>query len=96
MAAFSISRRAGRLLPAARGFIIGLGESNGTSMAKFFCCCFCCVEIEPVKLADGTAALICVECDIIALEHEYVLGGSAAAAGLRDLPRPRRSTLPRK
>jgi len=63
------------------GFIIGLGESIGTSMIKFFCCRRCRVEIEPVKLADGTAALVCIDCDLIGFAHEVGEGGRIWAAG---------------
>jgi hypothetical protein len=31
--------------------------------------------MEPVKLADGTAALVCIDCDVIGLEHEVARGG---------------------
>jgi hypothetical protein len=51
-------------------------------MARFFCCRFCVVEMEPVKLADGTAALVCVDCDVIGLEHEMARGGPMWSAGL--------------
>ena len=54
-------------------------------MARLWCCRFCMVEMEPVKLADGTAALVCIDCDVIGLEHEVARGGpmrsAAAAAG---------------
>jgi hypothetical protein len=65
-----------------RGFIIARRESSGTLMTTFFCCRFCVVELEPVKLADGTAALVCVDCDVIGLEHEMALGGPMRSAGL--------------
>ncbi|HEX4827008.1 MAG TPA: hypothetical protein VFV12_02190 [Xanthobacteraceae bacterium] len=39
------------------------------------------VEMEPVKLADGTAALVCIECDMIGLEHEVARGGPMRSAG---------------
>lgn len=51
-------------------------------MTTLFCCRFCVVELEPVKLADGTAALVCVDCDVIGLEHEMALGGPMWSAGL--------------
>jgi hypothetical protein len=72
---------------AARGFIIALGESIGTSMIKFFCCRRCLVEIEPIKLADGTAALVCIDCDLIGLAHEVAEGGRVWAAGTRRAPK---------
>ena len=76
------------MLPfAQRGFIIALGESIGTSMIKFFCCRRCLVEVEPIKLADGTAALICIDCDLIGLAHEIAEGGRVWAAGTRRAPR---------
>ena len=69
-------------------FIIALGESIGTSMIKIFCCRRCQVEIEPIKLADGTAALICIDCDVIGLAHEIAEGGRVWAAGTRRAPKP--------
>ncbi len=56
-------------------------------MVKFFCCRRCLVEIEPIKLADGTeladgtAALVCIDCDLIGLAHELAEGGPVWAAG---------------
>jgi hypothetical protein len=72
---------------AQRGFIIALGESIGTWMIKFFCCRRCLVEIEPIKLADGTAALICIDCDLVDLAHEIAEGGRVWAAGTRRAPK---------
>jgi hypothetical protein len=51
-------------------------------MASLFCCRRCVVEIEPIGLADGTAALVCVACDVIGLAHEVVQGGPMWPAGL--------------
>jgi hypothetical protein len=39
------------------------------------------VEMEPVKLADGTAALVCIDCDVIGLEHELTRGAPMRSAG---------------
>jgi len=50
-------------------------------MARLWCCRFCRVEMEPVKLADGTAALVCIDCDVIGLEHEVARGGPMRSAG---------------
>ena len=51
-------------------------------MAKvFFCCRLCRVEIEPIALADGTAALICIDCDRIGLAHEVARRGPLWSAG---------------
>jgi len=50
-------------------------------MARLWCCRFCMVEMEPVKLADGTAALVCIDCDVIGLEHEVARGGPMRTAG---------------
>jgi hypothetical protein len=72
---------------AQRGFIIALGESIGTWMIKFFCCRRCLVEIEPIKLADDTAALICIDCDLVGLAHEIAEGGRVWAAGTRRAPK---------
>src|SRR6266540_5011708 len=38
------------------------------SMVKAFCCRYCRVEIEPIGLADGSAALVCIDCDLIGIE----------------------------
>jgi hypothetical protein len=71
-------------LPArSLGFIITLGESEGTLMAKRFRCRSCLVEIEAVALADGTAALVCIDCDVMGLAHEVEEGGPMWPAGLR-------------
>lgn len=51
-------------------------------MVKLFCCRFCVVEMARVELADGTAALVCVDCDAIGLEHEIARGGPMWSAGL--------------
>ena len=50
-------------------------------MARLWCCRFCMVEMEPVKLADGTAALVCIDCDVNGLEHEVARGGPMRSAG---------------
>src|SRR5262249_58122230 len=95
------SQRSGRLA-TAHALAVGAGgcsfraadsslcirESDGTPMARLWCCRFCMVEMEPVKLADGTAALVCIDCDVIGLEHEVARGapmrsaGAAAGAGV--------------
>ena len=51
-------------------------------MANVVCCRCCVVEMEPIGLADGTAALVCVACNVIGLEHEVVGGGPMWSAGL--------------
>jgi hypothetical protein len=53
------------------------------SMVKAFCCRYCRVEIEPIGLADGSAALVCIDCDLIGIEHEVVHGAPMQPAGLR-------------
>ncbi len=52
-------------------------------MVKAFCCRTCLVEIEPIALADGSAALVCIDCDLIGIEHDVVLGAPMQPAGLR-------------
>ena len=52
-------------------------------MAKASWCRHCRVEVEPVGLADGTLALICLDCDLIGLEHEMRRGAAMWPAGLR-------------
>ncbi|MGA7487820.1 MAG: hypothetical protein WBW74_12905 [Xanthobacteraceae bacterium] len=51
-------------------------------MTKLYCCRFCVVEMARVALADGTAALICLDCDAIGLEHEIAGGAPMSPAGL--------------
>jgi len=51
-------------------------------MAKLFACRFCVVELTKVELADGTAALLCVDCDAIGLAHEIARGAPMWPAGL--------------
>jgi hypothetical protein len=60
-------------------------------MAKPFSCRLCMVEIEPLALADGTAALVCVDCDIIGLAHEVAHDARMWPAGLR-----KRAASPRR
>jgi hypothetical protein len=72
-------------------------NQSGAPMAKLFCCRVCMIEMARVELADGTAALICVDCDVIGLAHEMAGGGPMWSAGLsagvraakRRRPRPR-------
>jgi hypothetical protein len=74
------------------------GESDATPAVKLFGCRFCVVEMAGVELADGTTALVCVDCDAIGLEHEIARGGPMWSAGLsvdatarrRPRSRPRR------
>ena len=64
-------------------------------MARLWCCRFCMVEMEPVKLADGTAALVCIDCDVMGLEHEVARGGPmrpAGAAARAGMAKKQRST----
>jgi hypothetical protein len=53
------------------------------SMVKAFCCRYCRIEIGPIALADGSAALICIDCDLIGIEHDVVQGAPMRPAGLR-------------
>ena len=59
------------------------------SMVKAFCCRYCRAEIEPIALADGSAALVCIDCDLIGIDHDVVQGAPMQPAGLcsRDLAR---------
>src|SRR2546430_14243586 len=75
------------------------GESDGTWMAKLFCCRLCRIEIEPIALADGMVALVCVDCDLIGLAHEVAEGGRMWPAGFRGqvarrAPPPRATPTP--
>jgi len=71
-----------RLLRWRRGFIMVPRESDGTPMAKPFACRLCVVELTRVELADGTAALVCVDCDAVGLAHEIAHGAPMWPAGL--------------
>ena len=51
-------------------------------MAKLLTCRCCVVELVQVELADGTAALVCVDCDAIGLAHEVARGAPMWPAGL--------------
>jgi hypothetical protein len=51
-------------------------------MAKLFICRFCVAELTRVELADGTAALVCIDCDAIGLAHEIAHGAPMSPAGL--------------
>jgi hypothetical protein len=53
-------------------------------MRRRFHCRYCVVEIERVVLADRTVALLCVDCDLIGLEHEIADGGPLWPAGLAE------------
>jgi hypothetical protein len=58
-------------------------------MEKLFWCRLCLTEIEPIALADGTMALVCLDCDLIGLAHEIDEGSRTWPARLH--PRPVRS-----
>lgn len=47
-------------------------------MAKLFWCRLCLTEIEPIALADGTRALVCLDRDLIGVAHEIDEGGRMA------------------
>jgi hypothetical protein len=51
-------------------------------MAKLSICRFCVAELMRVELADGTAALVCINCDAIGLAHEIAHGAPMWPAGL--------------
>jgi hypothetical protein len=65
-----------------RGFIMVQRESDGTAMAKLVICRLCVAELARVELADGTVALVCVDCDAIGLAHEIAHGAPMWPAGL--------------
>ena len=65
-----------------RGFIMVRRESDGTAMAKLVICRLCVAELARVELADGTVALVCVDCDAIGLAHEIAHGAPMWPAGL--------------
>jgi hypothetical protein len=61
-----------------------------------FHCRYCVVEMERLVLADGTAAVVCVECDLIGLEREISDGGPLWHAGLAERARSANKRRPRR
>jgi hypothetical protein len=51
-------------------------------MAKFLCCRICLVEMERVKLADGSVVVVCGACDVIGVEREVARGGPVWVASM--------------
>jgi len=45
------------------------------AMTMLFCCRFCRVEMARIGLADGTVALVCSDCEVVGLAHEFARGG---------------------
>jgi hypothetical protein len=68
------------------------------AMAKLFCCRYCRVEFAPVALGDGTAILLCLDCDVIALSQHVSMGARMQEAGERrqTAPSARRRRPPRQ
>jgi len=65
-------------------------------MAKeTFCCRLCRTELEPIALADGTAALVCIGCDLIGLASEVREGAPMRPAGLCEASPRRKPLVPR-
>ena len=64
-------------------------------MKRRFHCRYCVIEMERLKLADGTAALVCVDCDLIGLEREIADGGPLWPAGLAERSREANKRSPR-
>jgi hypothetical protein len=66
-------------------------------MRRRFHCRYCVVELERLALADRTAVLLCVDCDLIGLEREIADGGPLWPAGLAQRSRgtSRRRSRPR-
>jgi hypothetical protein len=56
-------------------------------MARIVCCWACRVELEPIRLADGSSAILCVACDVIGFAHEVALGGPLVPAETAKRPR---------
>jgi hypothetical protein len=84
------------LLTRSCGFIMLPGESEGILMVKRFSCRLCLIEIEPIALADGTAAVVCVDCDLMGLAHEVAAGSPMRPAGLRPRTMRRLGRSPRR
>jgi hypothetical protein len=51
--------------------------------------------MERLALADGTAALVCIDCDLIGLEREIAGGGPLWPAGLAARTRSANKRRPR-
>jgi hypothetical protein len=49
-------------------------------MPKLHVCRLCCIELEPVALADGSRVLLCAPCDLLGIETDVARGGSLWAA----------------
>jgi hypothetical protein len=64
-------------------------------MARILCCWMCRVELEPIQLADGSSAVVCVGCDLIGLTEEVAVGGPLIPAeALKRRPRDPCGDLP--
>ena len=67
-------------------------------MTKLWACRSCRIELERVSVARGGGILICVACDLIAVETEFAEGGLAWAAGMtaagKRAPRPAAKRAP--
>jgi hypothetical protein len=70
-------------------------DQKGTSVRRRFHCRYCVVEMERLALADGTAVLVCVDCDLIGLEREIADGGPLWPAGLAERAREANKRRPR-
>jgi hypothetical protein len=70
-------------------------NQKGTSVRRRFHCRYCVVEMERLALADGTAALVCVDCDLIGLEYEIADGGPLWPTGLAERSREAHKRRPR-
>lgn len=51
-------------------------------MAILLCCRLCAVEMARIELADGSVSLLCIDCDLVGLEHEIAGGARVWTAGL--------------
>jgi hypothetical protein len=40
-------------------------------MATLICCRLCRVEFARIALADGSAAIVCLDCDVISIERKH-------------------------
>lgn len=50
-------------------------------MPRFVSCRICRMEFARIGLSGGSAALLCIDCDLIGLEREVVQGGPVMPGG---------------
>jgi hypothetical protein len=85
------------LLPVCRQFIMAFVRNRwNCPIAKLFNCRFYRVEMKSIALGDGSAFLMCLDCEMIALDRKAArarrrmrFSARAEAASPSGLPAPR-------